>query len=811
MNSEHENSVAVPLSKRELDILGLLARGLTDREIADRLVIAYTTVKWYNRQIFNKLAVENRQQAIRRAVLLGLVEPPDLAKPKQNLPVQLTPFVGRISELEDLSLLLGQPETRLITLLAPGGMGKTRLALQLAEMALPQFADGVFLVPLAPLTSVSHLIPTIAECVELTFAQDNPSHRQQLFEFLRHKHILLVLDNFEHLLEGTELVASILQNAPEARILITSRERLNIAGETVYVLGGMRYPDKLDIENCLDYAAVQLFVQCALRTQPHFIAHDQTNIVRVCQLVQGMPLAIELAAAWASTLAPDEIANKIAQSADFLQTSMSNIPDRMRSVRTVFNATWSRLNNDEKRIFRKLSVFRGGCTWEAAQAVTAADVWALAGLVNKALLWRNPKTERYEIHELLRQYAQEELEASDDVKLATHAHQEYFAQFSQHWALALKTPKQLEALEMLDSEIDNIRQAFGQAIEKGVPELIEPFSELWYFYEIRGWYLEGQKTFGQAIEKIEAYESHALAKLLAGYALFFDRFERTDRSAPLAEKSVSILRHLGAIQETPRPLMSLGDAAVRDGNEEAAAAFYQEGYEVAQRYNDQWAIACLTFLLGGVATRQDRFEEGKEWTLKSYALFKKLGNAWGMNFVLRQLARIAFKLGDYSESKRLEEECLINAHKIHQPLMMEQALGGLYALALLNNQLQTARNLAEDFLDIRRNTGRSIVEGHLILADKAFMAGHYEQVRQQVREVLVDINAAEPEVMIRLLVLTADLQVQLGMQDSSVEILGCIQQHYTNHEFYVKEESFLNSLLDNLRCKKSGHVGHGRR
>ncbi len=224
-----------PLSKREQEILTLLARNLSDREIANTLFIAYTTVKWYNRQIFNKLGVENRQQAAAWAVRVGLVDSPTLPA-SAKLPAQLTPFIGRFHEIETLQQFLLDPAIRLITIHSPGGMGKTRLALKVAEEAANDFAQGMCFVPLVSVDSQEGLISAIANNIGLHLERDGRSAVQQLFDFLKHKCVLLILDNFEYALNSASLVSEILSHAAKIKILVTSREELNLNGETVYKL-----------------------------------------------------------------------------------------------------------------------------------------------------------------------------------------------------------------------------------------------------------------------------------------------------------------------------------------------------------------------------------------------------------------------------------------------------------------------------------------------------------------------------------------------------------------------------------------------
>jgi non-specific serine/threonine protein kinase len=319
--------------------------------------------------------------------------------PKHNLPVQATPFVGREHELAELSKLLSNPAVRLVTILAPGGMGKTRLALAAAEQwlnstsvganrrfaptTLSLFANGVYFVALAPLTSPDFMVSTIAEAVGFQFYPGGEP-QQQLLDFFREKHLLLIMDNFEHVLDGAAIVGDILAYALGVKIIATSRERLNLGGETPFALSGMDFPDWETPQDALDYAAVKLFVQSAKRAQPGFELRDAdlTYLARICRLVAGMPLAIVLAAAWVELLSLREIAVEIDKSLDFLATERRDIPERQRSIQGVLEYAWNRLSAAERSAFMKLSAFRGGFTREAAEQVAGANLRVLMALVN---------------------------------------------------------------------------------------------------------------------------------------------------------------------------------------------------------------------------------------------------------------------------------------------------------------------------------------------------------------------------------------------------------------------------------------------
>jgi predicted ATPase len=283
--------------------------------------------------------------------------------------------------LTDLNDLLTDPTCRLLTIIGPGGIGKTHLAVETARLAVAHFTDGVYFVSLAPLESTDSLIPTIAAALSFSF-YEGVAPQQQLLDYLRAKTMLLILDNFEHLLDGTGLVTQILQVAPGLKIVATSRERLKLRDEQLFHLSGIDFPTPKTLEAAAETSAVKLFVDSARRVQPDFTleSDDLAQIAEICRLVQGMPLAILLAAAWVELLTPAEIAAELGQSLDFLESEWQDVPNRHHSMRAVFDHSWGLLSEPERETFQQLSVFRGGFTRQAAQEVAGASLKNLRDL-----------------------------------------------------------------------------------------------------------------------------------------------------------------------------------------------------------------------------------------------------------------------------------------------------------------------------------------------------------------------------------------------------------------------------------------------
>ena len=326
-------------------------------------------MKWNNSEIYGKLGVKNRDEAIERATALGLLDnniDPDATRStvQHNLPESVTRFIGRKQEIHDLSQLLSNEDKRLITILASGGMGKTRLSMEVARAKIGDFSDGMYFVPLAPLTSASDIVTTIAENIGFRFSGENPPE-QQLINYLKDSEMLLILDNFEHLLEGAGLVSDIIKSTPDIKIIVTSRERLNLRGEHIYRLRGLQFPTWETPDHAMDYDAVKLFVQSAKRIRADFELHtdDLDFMARICRLTAGMPLGIELAAGWVDLLSLEKIADEIQKGIDILETDLRDVPERQQSIRVVFEQTWDRLTEDEQAVFAKLSIFGVALRW----------------------------------------------------------------------------------------------------------------------------------------------------------------------------------------------------------------------------------------------------------------------------------------------------------------------------------------------------------------------------------------------------------------------------------------------------------------
>jgi predicted ATPase len=681
---------------------------------------------------------------------------PNGSIPPYALPAQVTPFIGRKKELTQIGKMLLDPDCRLLTIFGPGGIGKTRLALQAATKQIGTFRDGVYFIPVAAENSAETLLLKLAQTLRFSFYRgEDPL--DQLQHYLREKNILLILDGFEHLLTSTAaqpqvavaLLTDILQNAPATKIVVVSRERLNVHGEWLLNIEGLTYPVEEATEDFERYSAIQLFVQSAHRVQPEFALSPNNvhEVIRICQLVEGMPLAIELATAWLRALTCREIVQEIQQNLDFLTTSLRDLPERHRNLRAVFDHSWELLSAVEQRVFCQLSVFQAGFSRDAAEAVTGVTPLLLVSLVDKSLLrrissWRPESRARYGMHDLLKRYGSDQLGAlSEEQRRAKEKHSTYYLAFLRQREPELKGRRQRTALAAIEAEIDNIRVAWHWAIAHGKTRHIEQALEsLFLYYYIRSWFQEGEEAFGQLVQSLGA-EKRKQSRLVLGRALacqgwFAFHLGRQAEARDLIQQGLSQLRkldvgaavafclnYLGAVvkslgayqQATEACLESLaifreegdlygaaialnilGQVAYLQGHEAEAQRLYQESLTLHREIGDQWGIAFSLDYLGQVAFSQGAFDQAKGQLQESLSIRREMGDQRGTALCLNYLGDAAEALGEYDEAAELYEEGLLNFKEIGHQTGIAQSLTSLGQVTFVRGDYEQAqRRFAE--------------------------------------------------------------------------------------------------------------------
>lgn len=605
-------------------------------------------------------------------------------------------YVGREKERADIVRLLSDPACRLLTLVGSGGIGKTRLALEAAHA----FPTSAHFVALQSLTSLDYIVSTIADAVGFQFS-GGVDPKQQLLDYLHEKSWLLVVDNFEHLLEGATLLSDILNAAPAVRILVTSRERLHLIEEWVLEVRGLPYPTGENEAEAERYSAVALFLHHAQRVKLDFTLTDNSRpaVIRICRLVDGMPLGIELAANWVRVLTPEAIAGELERSLDILETPARNVEPRHRTLRAALDQSWQLLSDRECDVFMKLSVFRGGFTRSAAEQVVGASLRTLSALVDKSLL-RVDASGRYDLHELLRQYAEEKLGELPTEQVQTRdRHCAYYTTFLQQCLPRIKGSEIKAAFDEIEIELGNVRLSWDWALRyQKVTEIEASLYPLAFFYGERGRYYEGDQAFAQALTvfdddspdntiiraKIQVchgtFTSDAGKTQLLEAAAILRRVEPGSylawalhclgvisltedfdlpRAADYFHESLALYTELDDQFHRAHVLHWLSglhqNESVKFNTEDAlerARQYAQESLTINQRIDSTRGIAISYIILSDLAYLLGEYQQAFQYARQGLVLFQEIRVYWGVSQTLHTMGRLARALGAYAEARR---------------------------------------------------------------------------------------------------------------------------------------------------------------
>jgi predicted ATPase/DNA-binding SARP family transcriptional activator len=664
----------------------------------------------------------------------------------QELPISPTPFIGRDEELAQIVKLLSDPECRLLTLVGSGGIGKTRLALQIASEKMGDYPHGVIFVPLASIRSPEFLTSAIVEALGFQLSgADDPY--VQLIQYLRQKELLLILDNFEHLLDGAEMVADLLVSAPKIKILVTSRGRLNLRPEHLFEVHGMPIPAAREYEKMSDFDIVQLFQQSANRIQADFSVseEDKPHLIHICRLVGGIPLGVELAASWVRMLSCEEIAAEIGKSLDFLVSSLHDLPERHKSMTAVFNSSWQLLTKHEQRIFKKLAVFRGGFVREDAERVAGASLPMLLSLTDKSFLHVAPSG-RYGIHELLRQYGHYKLRGDPKQEGEIRdLHCETYIDFLSEWEDGLRGGKRRDAVNAIGIEIDNVRAAWNWAIVmRRVDQIQKALESLWLYYDIRSWFKEGFEAFDRAIRTLLASDKPTrelgatIASLLARQAWFGWRLGRYQEATDLAQKSLGVARKLDVPSEAAFCLHVLGTISYAQGSYSEAKEHYQESLEIWREIGNQWGTAITLFSMGQVSHALGEYGEAEQPYREGLEIFRDIGYQYGATFAFDSLGRVARTLGDYVDAKDLCLESLAIRRELDDQWGVAACLDSLGAVLCGLGEYKGAKETCLESLEIKKSLEdqRGIATSLNNLGHVNFQLGDFGQARSYCEEAL---------------------------------------------------------------------------
>lgn len=577
-------------------------------------------------------------------------------KHDSSLPVRNTSFVGRATERYELIQRLRQPGKLLLSLVGTGGVGKTRLALQIAHevQALGIFQDGVYFVSLEALKDTDLLFSHLVSHFELN-VQGQAEPFEELSRFLAERSSLLVLDNFEHLSQDAARVSELLSRCVRLKILITSRETLGLEEEHVVRLEGLAYPQHHSVKT--DWDAVQLFYQRAQQARAQFdLSRNLPEVIRICQLVEGLPLGIELAAGWLKLMSCTEITQEIEMNFEFLTSNYHNIPERHRSLKVVFESSWNRLTLQEQQVLRKLSVFRGGFRREAAAQVSGATISILASLVDKSLL-RVLDNGRYDRHPLLYQFTQEKLAAQPlEQAQAQSRHASFYLALISEAEPQLHRNNQVMWFARLDDDLENLREALRTLEHLDPAAALQLATALTTYWHTRNFHQEGFKYLERLWLRVSPDLQQVTAKL-CGAQLSWEY--NHDRATALYQE---VLHEAGTLNQTSlqiKALLGLGRSArLREGDFELAHSYYQRGLELALHTDDKAQLADAYRFLGALHVDQGNYQLAKDFYQNAIQLDSELGDHHSRAKCLTNMATVLTYLGDYKKAHQMNVESL---------------------------------------------------------------------------------------------------------------------------------------------------------
>jgi predicted ATPase len=586
-------------------------------------------------------------------------------------PVPASSIIGRFSELEAITELLLRDEVRLVTLTGAGGIGKSRLALELVERLRDKFEDGVSFVALSPITDWKLVELTIAQSLGLPEAKGRPV-MDQLKEHLAGKHALLYVDNFEQVLPAAPTISQLLAAAPALKALVTSRAVLNLRGEYEYVVPPLRLPapDNADVSQLDSYGAVRLFVERAQAANSSFaLGPDNVSaVVEICNRLDGVPLAIELAAARVRILPPHALLDRLRKSLDALGTGTRDLPERQQTLRRTIDWSFELLGDDEKRFFARLAVFVRGQTLDAVEAVCNLegdiDVFGLVcSLVEKSLLVQQmmPSGEaRFYQLGTVRQYALELLNESGERDELRKRHGEYYKKLAIEAEKELRGPNQVIWVETLEAEYDNLRAALTWAEEQDDPEtLLQLTASAWSFWQIRGHLAETHRWASKALGKGQTSESPARAEVLRAAGRVAHSRGDLDRAKGLYEDALELWAKLGDDIGVGTSLKDLGNLALEHDEYENARTLYEQSLALHRRAGNRIEEAATLNNLGVVGRLQQNWDAAIEELTQSLELFRDIGDQQGTARCLLNLGGAYLGAGDSEKAGRLSRESLV--------------------------------------------------------------------------------------------------------------------------------------------------------
>lgn len=703
-----------------------------------------------------------------------------------NLFAQPTLLIGRDKEMETAKALLLQPNVRLLTLTGVGGAGKTRLGLQVAADLIDHFEDGVYFVDLAPISDPDLILSALAQTLGIKESEGHPL-RENLVESLRDKQMLIMLDNFEQLVNSIELGVELLRACPRVKLLVTSREALNVRHERVFPVPPLTLPDldKLPSTKRLSqYEAVQLFIERALAVKPDFEVTNKNAraIAEICVELDGLPLAIELAAARIRLLSPQAILSRLENRLKLLTGGPRDLPPRQRTLRTTIDWSHDLLGADEQALLRRLSVFVGGCTLGAAEAV-CADVGELdldlfdgvTSLVDKNLLVQNEGEDeepRFTMFETIREYGLDRLERSGEAKETRRAHAEYYLGLAEEGEPKLNGPEKEVWLDPLEEEHDNLRTAlewFKQSEE--IEEELRLAGALGWFWSVRGYLSEGREWLEGVLKRGIGASAARRAKALLGAGNLARDQGDYERAVTLLEESLNLFRDIGDQSGMARAYYDIGWAYYRQDQLEEARKHFTISLEMGQESGDSLLLARTGLGLGLIDWRTGQIEEARIRFEESQHIFSdfgdrrreaqavgnlgviyyqigdldqalsyyqqardiqvEIGDVYDLCFIYHNIGELYHKLGKHTQAAHYYEQVKQSAHDTGHRRMFSRANSGLADVYLSLGDSQRALEHAQEAQQVAERIGSGVELGvsYRVLGEVHLALGQVEQAK----------------------------------------------------------------------------------
>ncbi len=672
-------------------------------------------------------------------------QPPSLSPRPRPLPQPGTPFIGREAELAHVAELLAAPDCRLLTIIGPGGIGKTRLALQTAVGHARIFADGVIWVPLSSIQMAEQVAAAIADALHYRLNGTTQS-TIELISLLTEKEVLIVLDNFEHLLESSDFLAELLAQTSAVKLLITSRQALDLQQEWRFSLEEMPLPDIADWKSLSTNSAIQLFAQSARRASSIFslTPDDYTAVAQICHLVGGMPLGIELAASWTRLLTCAEIASEIEKNLDFLTVTLRDVPPRHRSLRAVFDYSWNLLSPMEQQALAQLAIFRGGFTREAAAQVAGAELSLLSSLTNHSLVQRNAAG-RYNLHNIVRQYAHEYLLTLPATQVADQHHCHYYLQWLAEKGTDLCSSSQKETLSEISRELANIRAAWQTAVNNRHSLLLRGAAfTLFYFCDLRGLILEAEMFARQAADSLEANGTAdketriTICSLHTHVGYFTLRLGQVTKAESILRQAIAELQELEAESVLTYSLRYLGLVLGTQNYLDEALDYFKQSLELSIKWQQSWETAASQAYVGLFSSHLGDMITAQKYAQTALSNSYQLEDPRLTSFCLLISAHIHLMLGQLTQAEQDLAESMALGNQTNDPYSIDTARMQLGLVKQAQGEFTQAREFFQESINSYAYTKDvvGVARAQVFLGQLELVVGNCEAAKKLLQSLL---------------------------------------------------------------------------